>query len=149
MKLIAGKEKIITYSFCDSFKDKLVRYIQEEYIDKGKCLSRLAIVFGGQRPALFMKRDLAKCLKGGFYPPRFFTIDEFVQYTVKASEPFTHTQDLDNCFLIYKLAKKVTPKILEGRETFAQFLPWIQEILKFIDQRMSFFQSKFSIFILK
>jgi len=126
--------KIITHSFCESFKDKLVDYIQKEYIDSGKDLSRLAIVFGGRRPALFIKRDLAKCFGNAFYPPRFFAIDEFVQYTINASEPFAHTQDLDNCFLLYKLAKEAAPRILKGRETFAQFLPWIREILKFVDQ---------------
>jgi hypothetical protein len=126
--------KIITYSFCESFKDKLVDHIQTEYIDKGADLSRVAIVFGGKRPALFIKRDLGKRFKHSFYPPRFFTIDEFVQYTLKKSESFHQTQDLENCFLLYQLAKKVTPQILKGREAFAQFLPWIREILKFIDQ---------------
>ncbi|MBN1869165.1 MAG: PD-(D/E)XK nuclease family protein [Candidatus Omnitrophica bacterium] len=125
---------IITYSFCESFKDRLVGYIREQYIEKGRDLSRLAVVFGGRRPALFLKRDLANVLKKGFYPPRFFTIDEFMKYTVEKNELFTQTKDLDNCFLLYQLAKKVAPQILEGRETFAQFLPWTREISKFIDQ---------------
>lgn len=133
MKTITPTDKIITYSFCEPFKDKLVDYIRREYIDGGKDLSRLAIVFGGRRPALFIKRDLAKLLKRSFYPPQFFTIDEFIHYTASKSGAFLATQDMDNCFLLYKLAKKVTPQILEGRETFALFLPWIQEILKFID----------------
>jgi len=127
------QEKIITYSFCESFKDNLLKYIKDEYIDNGADLSRLAVVFGGKRPAMFVKRDLAKHFGRSFYPPRFFTIDEFVQYTVRQSESFTPTQDLNNCFLLYQLTQKTTPDILKGRETFAQFLPWIREILKFID----------------
>jgi len=134
MKTAEITKKIITYSFCESFKDRLVNYIREEYINKGADLSRLAIVFGGKRPALYVKRDLAKRFNRSFYPPKFFTIDEFVRYTVDRSEPFRPAQDLDNCFLLYTLAQKTTPHILEGRETFAQFLPWIREILKFIDQ---------------
>jgi len=126
--------KITTYSFCESFTDRLVDYLQKQYIDRGTDLSRVAIVFGGKRPALFVKRDLAKLFRHSFYPPRFFTIDEFVQYVVGQSESFSHAQDLDNCFLLYQLAQKVTPQILKGRETFAHFLPWIREILKFIDQ---------------
>ena len=94
--------KIITYSFCESFRTKLVDHIQEQYIGRGKDLSRLAIVFGGRRPALFLKRDLAKRLRKSFYPPRFFTIDEFMQYTVEKSELFTHAQDLNNCFLLIR-----------------------------------------------
>ena len=121
-------DKIITYSFCDHFKDKLVEHIQKQYVDRGRRLDRLAIVFGGKRPALFMKRDLAKSIKSGFYPPQFFTIDEFMQYTVKKSESFMHTQDLNNCFLLYTLAQEITPHILKGRETFAQFLPAVPAV---------------------
>ena len=134
MNITMKDSKIITYSFRESFKDALVNHIQEQYVDRGKPLSRLAIVFGGRRPALFLKRDLAKRLGKSYYPPKFFTIDEFMQYTVLKSELFGHTQDLDNCFLLYQLAGAVTPRILEGRETFARFLPWTREISKFIDQ---------------
>jgi len=134
VKRLDARDKIITYSFCESFKDNLVKYIKKEYIDKDADLSRVAIVFGGKRPAMFLKRDLAKMLQQSFYPPKFFTIDEFMQYTVSKSERFSYSQDLNNCFLLYKLAQKNAPQILKERETFAQFLPWIREILKFIDQ---------------
>ena len=134
MSQAAVKEKIITYSFCESFKDKFVEYIKEEYIRTNKDLSRLAIVFGGKRPSMFIKRDLARYFKKSFYPPCFFTIDEFVRYTITKSEDFSQAQDLEHCYLLYHLAQKVMPQRLEGRETFAQFLPWIREILKFIDQ---------------
>lgn len=126
--------KIITYSFCESFKDKFVEYIKEEYIRTNKDLSRLAIVFGGKRPSMFIKRDLARHFKKSFYPPRFFTIDEFIRYTIAKSEDFSQARDLEHCYLLYHLAQKVTPQILKGREAFARFLPWIREILKFIDQ---------------
>src|SRR3989338_3820161 len=134
MKTAAVKDKIITYSFCESFQDNLIRHIQKEFIEPGADLSRLAVVFGGKRPAMFLKRGLAGRVNKRFYPPGFFTIDEFIQYTVRKSAAFRQPQDMDNCFLLYKLAKKVTPRILEGRETFAAFLPWIREILEFIDQ---------------
>lgn len=63
---------ILTTSFCEPFIDKLMEYLEAEYIAKGKDLSRLAIVFGGQRPALFIKRELARRIKKSFYPPKFF-----------------------------------------------------------------------------
>ena len=92
MNTTTENNKIITYSFCESFKDALVDHIQEQYVEQGTYLSRLAIVFGGKRPALFLKRDLAKRLKASYYPPKFFTIDEFMQYTVERSELFECTQ---------------------------------------------------------
>ena len=126
--------KIITYSFCEPFIDRLADHIEENYLMKGADLSRLAVVFGGRRPALFLNRELSKRIEKNFYPPRFFTIDEFVGYIVQKKELFTSSQDLDQCYLIYQLAKKHAPEVLEGRATFAQFLPWTREILNFIEQ---------------
>jgi len=129
-----NKKKVITFSFCEPFIANLMQYIDKEYISKDKDLRKLAICFGGKRPALFVKRELAKKIKTGFYPPRFFTIDEFVSYTLKKKILFGQTVDLDSCYALFKLAKSKVPRILEGRETFAQFLPWTREILTFIDQ---------------
>lgn len=126
--------KIITYSFIDSFIDRLTDYIDENYLKKGKDLSRVAVVFGGKRPALFLKRELARRIQTTFYPPRFFSIDEFITYTLSKKESFNPGQDLDHCYLLYKLALAHTPQILKKRETFAAFLPWTREILAFIDQ---------------
>lgn len=124
----------ITYPLNEPFLERFVDYIEENFIRKGKTLSRLAIVFGGKRPSIFLRRELAKRIGKTFFPPRFFTIDEFMSFVVKKKEPFTYAQDLDHCYLIFNLARKFTPKILKGRSTFAEFLPWAKEILSFIDQ---------------
>ncbi len=126
--------KVITYSFCEPFLDRLADHIEENYLKKGHDLSRLAVVFGGRRPALFLNRELSRRIGKNFYPPRFFTIDEFASYTVQKKELFTSGQDLDQCYLIYQLAQKHAPEILKGRVTFARFLPWTREILNFIEQ---------------
>ncbi|OGX27282.1 MAG: hypothetical protein A2787_04310 [Omnitrophica WOR_2 bacterium RIFCSPHIGHO2_01_FULL_48_9] len=125
---------VITYPFTESFLDNLIDYIEENFVKKGKDLSRVAVVFGGKRPTLFLKRELAKRLGKGFYSPKFFSIDEFITYTLNKKESFQPGQDMDSCYLLYKLAREHTPQILKGRETFAQFLPWTREILSFIDQ---------------
>ena len=126
--------RIFTYSFCEPFLDRLADHIEENYLKKGNDLSRLAVAFGGRRPTLFLNRELSKRIGKSFYPPRFFTIDEFVGYTVQKKELFTAGQDLDQCYLIYQLAQKHAPEVLKGRATFAQFLPWTREILNFIEQ---------------
>lgn len=125
--------KILTYSFVDNYIEKLVDHIEENYLQKNADLSRLAIVFGGKRPALFVKRELARRLKKTFVPPKFFTIDEFISSIVVQKESRAQATDLDNCYLLYALAKEVAPDILKGRESFAQFLPWTREIIKFIE----------------
>jgi len=126
-------EKIKTYSFCESFIDRLCDDIEKNYISKGKDLSRLALIFGGKRPALFIKRELARRIKSSFYPPRIFTIDEFVTYIIQKKSPFGVPLELDSCFHLYSLTRKLTPELLVGRESFSEFLPWTHEILSFID----------------
>lgn len=126
--------KTITYPFTESFLDNLIDYIDTAYLKPGKDLNRLAIVFGGKRPALFLKRELARRIKHSFFPPHFFTIDDFIYDTISQKEVFASPKDLDSSFVLYQLVKKHTPHILRGREAFAQFLPWTREILSFIDQ---------------
>ena len=125
--------QITTLNFGENFIEQLVVYVEKNYSQKGKDLSRLAIVFGGKRPSLFVKRELSQRFGGSFYPPQFFSIDEFIGYVVRKKEVFQSGYDLDQCYLLYQLAKMSAPQILKGRETFAQFLPWTREILSFID----------------
>jgi len=126
--------KIITFSFCDNFLDRFIDFLDQEYIRKGIPLDRLAIVSGGKRPALFIKRALAKKLKKSFFPPRFFTMDDWMKSIVLQKEALTGMQDLEQCYLIYQLAQEVAVGVLKGRESFSAFLPWAREILRFIDQ---------------
>lgn len=127
-------KKIITYNFNEAFLDNLMGYIDEHYLRTGKSLDRVAIVFGGRRPALFLKRQIAHRLGKGFVSPKFFTIDEFVRYIISKKTSFKNTGDLDNCFWMYQLVKKEAPYLLKKRASFAQFLPWTREIIRFIDQ---------------
>lgn len=125
---------VITYSFTENYLDQLSDYLDQNYIAAGRDLGRVAVIFGGKRPALFCKRNLARLQGKSFYPPRFFTIDEFMKYVVSKKHVLQPVQDLDSSFLLYQIAREKCPQILKGRETFARFLPWTKEISGFIDQ---------------
>ncbi len=127
-------ERVITYNLSDNFIQRLADYIDENYLKAGKDISRLLFVFGGRRPALFLKKELALRIKKSFLSPRFFSIDEFVEYILLKKGAFKPVSDLDACFNIYSLAKDIAPAILKGRESFSTFLPWAREILSFIEQ---------------
>ncbi len=127
-------EKVITYNLSDNFIGNLAGFIEENYIARAKDISRLAIVFGGKRPALFLKKELSLRVKKGFFPPAFFSIDEFIEYALNKKAPFSKIADLDASFLIYKLAKEASSDILKFRQSFSQFFPWAREILSFIEQ---------------
>lgn len=127
-------EKVITYSFQDDFIKKLAEFVDEHFLRAGADTGRLAFVFGGKRPALFLKKEFSRRLRKGFVSPRFFSMDEFVEYVCVQKNPYTKARDLDNCFAIYTLAREIDPRILMHREKFYQFLPWAREILSFIEQ---------------
>ena len=126
--------KIITVPFTENFLPHVVDYVYRQYVQQGRDLSRLSLVFGGRRPSLFIKRDLARRIGKAFVPPRFFTIDEWMSYVAYGVNEPSPGSDPDHCYTIYQLAFKLCPWVCQGRENFAQFLPWAREILHFIEQ---------------
>ena len=126
--------KIITVPFTEEFLPHVVEYLYRHYVEREQDLSRLCLVFGGRRPSLFIKRDLARRIDRAYIPPRFFTIDEWMGYVAYGEDVPSKGSDLDHCYTIYQLAMKLCPWVCKGRESFAQFLPWAREILNFIEQ---------------
>ncbi len=128
--------QLITVPFTEPFLDHVAAYIEREYIVPGKDMRRLAIVFGGRRPALFLKRLLAQKIKKPFYPPQFLTMDELVTLvsTNQPATPGKAVSELEHALIVYNLVRRHTPQILKGRESFARFLPWAREIIHFIEQ---------------
>ncbi|MBF0569532.1 MAG: PD-(D/E)XK nuclease family protein [Candidatus Omnitrophica bacterium] len=127
-------KRIFTVDFTQSFIDELAAHTEREFVAKGRPLDKLAVVFGGKRPSLFLKRELARRIGKGFVSPRFFTIDEFMDHVANRTQRLLPGRELDRSYVLYRLAQKVTPGLLKGREGFAQFLPWAREILDFIEQ---------------
>jgi len=126
--------KIITVPFTEEFLPHVVEYIHSHTIEKGHDCSRLCLVFGGRRPSLFIKRDLARRIGRAYIPPRFFTIDEWMSYVAYGDQLPLAGRELEHCYTIYQLTRKLCPWVAQGRESFAQFLPWAREILHFIEQ---------------
>ena len=126
--------KIITVPFTRDFLPQVVDYIHQHHTVRESDFSRLCLVFGGRRPALFIKRDLARRIGRAFIPPRFFTIDEWMAYAAYGTQVPAQGSDLDHCYTIYQLSMRLCPWVCRGRENFAQFLPWAREILHFIEQ---------------
>ncbi len=127
-------DRVITYNFGEDFISNLADYLQRTFLKRDNDLSRLAIVFGGKRPALFLKRELARKIKKSYFPAQFFSINEFVDYILGKKSSFFRIPDLDASYIIYNLAKEHAPQILLAREEFSQFLPWAREITAFIDE---------------
>lgn len=127
-------KQVVTYSFCEPFLERFVQDLVQDYQDRGQDWRRIAIVFGGHRPALFVKRLLAARIGRAFYPPRFFSMDEFMSDTASRSEAFEPAGDLDQSYVMYQLVRRHCPELLAGRDSFARFLPWAGEMVSFIEQ---------------
>jgi hypothetical protein len=125
--------KVVTFDITENFIERLADYVDENFIEKGADISRFAFVFEGKRPSLFLKRAISKRTKKSYFPPKFFSIDEFVQYTLAKKTHFEKMSNMESRYIIYNLAKDITPEIVKGREKFSQFLPWAKEIADFID----------------
>ncbi len=127
-------ERVVTYNLTENFIKRVADFTEENFIKGGSDLSRIAFIFGGKRPALFLKKELSGRIKQGFFPPSFFSIDEFIEYSLLKKITYKKISDLDASYLLYSLAKKIAPGILKNRENFPEFLPWAKEILSFIEQ---------------
>lgn len=125
---------IKTYGFTEPFIERVADTVIAQVPAQTSDFRRVAVVFGGRRPQLFLKRTLGKRLARNFLSPAFFTIDEFMAFVLRKHAAFTPMKDLDHCYALFQLARTEAPDILKGRETFAAFLPWAREILAFIDQ---------------
>lgn len=126
--------KVITYSFEDNFIEKLASLLYEEFKKDDQSLGRIACVFGGRRPSLFLMRALSKKIKKSFIPPHIFSIDDFIDYLNFGDKTPPKLKDLDAAFLIYTLVAEHIPSLLKGRSNFSEFLPWAREIVAFIEQ---------------
>ena len=115
----------------ENFIGRLADFLEE--MEPARNFSRTAIVFGGKRPALYLKRELAQRFQKAFFPPVFFTVDEFMEYVVRRRENFQRISETEACYLIYNLNRKLQTDSPASSE-FSRFLPWAREIYAFIEQ---------------
>jgi len=52
-------KSVLTFNMADNFIERLALFIDENYIKQGQDMDRVAIVFGGHRPRLFLQKELS------------------------------------------------------------------------------------------
>lgn len=129
----SSEGRVVTCGLGDDFIAAVSDFLMDRFRAGANGFSRVAVVFGGRRPALFLNRELAHRMGRSFSPPRYFSMDEFIQYAATRDEPARCISPMDAYYLIYRLVKKDAPSIARGREEFSQFLPWSREIASFIE----------------
>lgn len=105
-----------------------------ETAPEGRDLSGLTVVFPGRRPALYLRRELARRLGGAFFPPRCLAIDEFVDLLASAGNEFQPLGELEAAYMLFCAARRLGLDIPPAGSGFARFLPWGREIFALLDQ---------------
>ncbi|MDR2395450.1 MAG: PD-(D/E)XK nuclease family protein [Endomicrobium sp.] len=97
-------------------------------------LNKLALISGGKRPFLFIKKQLTNIKQTSFFPPECFTNDEFVESTIFDNTDFIKISDIEAAFIIFEIVKNDFPYLLKDKFSFVSFIDWSFEIFYFIEQ---------------
>ena len=95
---------------------------------------KIALISGGRRPFLFIKKQLAEKQKKAFFPPEFFTNNEFIERVIFDNTELVKISDIEAAFMIFEIVKNEVPQLLNGKISFASFMDWSFEILSFMEQ---------------
>ncbi|MDR3306190.1 MAG: PD-(D/E)XK nuclease family protein [Endomicrobium sp.] len=109
----------------------IIDFVADYILESNK---KIAVISGGRRPFLFIKRKLAQELGKAFFAPDFYTNDEFVEQFVFEKFGLTKIPDIEAAYMIYEIVKDELPHLLKEARSFASFLEWAQEIFSFIEQ---------------
>lgn len=119
--------KIINIALTENIIDFTADYL-------GGREDRAAVISGGKRPFLFLKKKLAEKKGKAFYPPAFYTNDDFIGQIIFDAGDLVKIPDIEAAYMLYETVKGETPQLLKEGGSFASFLPWALEILSFIEQ---------------
>ena len=117
-----------------SLTDDLIARAADEALACGIPLERVCFVFGGRRPGLFLKRELARRLGDAFHAPGILTIEECMTDIARRLHPARSISETDAAYTLYKLVQKLAPGMLHDRESFARFHPWAVELAALINR---------------
>ncbi len=119
-----------------SYKEDLIAHIAERLIKEAKTnmdLSRYAVVFPGKRPGIYITNYLSNRLNLSFFPPRIFTITEFMRYLT--GKDTGEIELLDAVYMLFHIVRGLD-RLVEGHtfKSFEDFVFWGIEIFKVIEE---------------
>ncbi len=126
-------KKIYSIPFGSDFIDALKDFI----LSRSEDISRVAVVFPGKRPSLYLKRRLAEHFQKPFYAPTFFSIEEFIDYMVKQRyDNYSDIEYTDAIWLLYQSVQslKAFNDHTLKQKGFGEFFSWGRYMLDFINQ---------------
>ncbi len=96
------------------------------------------VVFPGKRPSLYLKARLSSTHGDrAFFPPRCFSLDEFVDHIARMKKPaFADIGRVDTVWLLYGLVRSLPAfgRHSFRKKMFGDFFHWGTHLLDFIDR---------------
>ena len=127
-----NKSKIINIPINDNIVEYTTKYIAESISNNENDFGKIAVVMPSKRPAMFIKRELAKQIKKPFVPPKFFTFDELVNL-ISALQNTQKISKIDSSYIIYDIVHNKLKTSNFYQYTYSSFFQWSNEILNFIN----------------
>ncbi len=126
------KSKIINISLNDNIVEYTAKYLLDLATDTENDFSKIAVVMPSKRPAMFIKRELAKQINKPFIPPKFFTFEELVN-SISGLQNRRKISKIDSSYIIYDIVHNNLKNSGFYQYTYSSFFQWANEILSFIN----------------
>lgn len=126
------KSKIINISLNDNIVEYTAKYLLDLATDTENDFSGIAVVMPSKRPAMFIKRELAKQINKPFIPPKFFTFEELVN-SISGLQNRRKISKIDSSYIIYDIVHNNLKNSGFYQYTYSSFFQWSNEILNFIN----------------
>ncbi len=96
----------------------MIEFVADRIDLSTRDFSNYVVVFPGRRPAHFLRKELSNRIKGGFVPPRIFSMDDFVDFLYEEHLAYHRRRidSLDAVAILYEIHREFSKPI--GGEGF-------------------------------
>lgn len=122
-----------------SFENDQLSFIADRLIEetgKKNDFSEFTVIFPGKRPGFYLRQLLADKIHGSFFPPRIFSVSEFMSYIAeKRLKGFKQIDPLNGACILFECLQDVDePAFKYITQDFGKFIFWGLELYKTIDK---------------
>jgi ATP-dependent helicase/nuclease subunit B len=122
-----------------SAQDNLISVLASELTANDKDYSRQTVVFPGKRPAHFLRKSLAERDIASFFPPKIFSMDEFIEYLYR--DILGHHQQVlgsvDAVAILFDVHKNTEQRLGRSHyDSFDNFFPVALKLLGELEEVM-------------
>ena len=119
------------------FSRNLIEFVADKLLE-GEVkydFSSSCVVFPHRRPAFYLRRLLAERINQPFFPPRIFSMDEFMTFLASRLAPGrTRINNLDSAYLLFQVVREIPHNPWQRKASFREFLFWGWKLARVIEE---------------